>query len=654
MRAGLGLERLRGNLKRIYAVLPARLRRRVVWLFFGMTFLGMTELASIMALTGFFTVLNMPEHFIASAPARRALEVFPALTPVAADPRLFVLCACLLPIGLILLKNVLSAHVAWRSSMLAEEVAAHVGLSIIDRFLNMPYDWHLSAQSSRALTSMQWRFSLGQMLLQILTAYSNLITVCLLFVGIMVYSPGVTLGTVVFMLAASLLTYQLLRRRIDRASAEAARAQREENTASMTAMGGVRELIIYQQQPVFLKAISEQVNAGMRPRSFLGLSAAVPTWTLESCGFLLIWLAMFLLIFIQNAGLGAITTTVALLTLTAWRVLPSLNRVVGATVSLRGLQGTALPCLDYFEELASDGARYVEADSAFRIRGEITFEHVSYRYPGAEKDALTDISCTIPRGTTLGLVGRSGAGKSTFINILSGLLEPTSGRLLVDGKPMSAAELAAYRRRIGYVPQSPYLLPGTVAQNVAFSDWGKPIDEARVRRACREAAIDFLGADCADIARPVSQGGNGLSGGQLQRVSIARALYAEPEMLIFDEATSALDQASEAAVQETVRASAGRRICVIAAHRLSTLDVCDLVIWLESGGVRALDTAPAVLAAYAGSLDARADAGPGHTDGTPPGPKDAPCPARVRQGAKDAPRCEGRARDAQGRAGEQR
>lgn len=582
------LQLLFGNLKRIYAVLPSVLQRRIVSLFCGMTILGIIELASIMALTGFFAVLNMPERFINSGPARTLLELFPALGPAFTDQRLFVLCACLVPIGLIVLKNALSALVAWRSSMLAEQVAAHVGLNIMERFLYMPYDWHLSSQSSRAMTAMQWRFHLGQMLLQILTAYSNLITVCLLFLGLTVYAPGVTLSTVAFMLAVSLLTYQLLRRRIDRASAQAARAQQEETAASMTALGGVRELIIYQQQPVFLKAIGDQVSAGMRPRTFLGLSATVPTWTLESCGFFLIWLAMFLLIFFQNASLAAITTTVALLTLTAWRVLPSLNRVVGATVALRSLQATALPCLDFCEELrAADAMLAVAPAPGFRISGDIVFDHVSYRYPGADRDALTDICCTIPLGSTVGLVGRSGAGKSTFINILSGLLEPTSGRLLVNGKPMSAAELAAYRQHIGYVPQNPYLLAGTVAQNVAFSDWGKEIDAEKVRRACREAAIDFLGEDCSETDRVVSKGGNGLSGGQLQRVSIARALYTQPEILIFDEATSALDQASEAAVQETVLASKGKRICVIAAHKMNTLDVCNTFIWIESGGIKA-------------------------------------------------------------------
>lgn len=584
-------------------MLPGPLQRSIVSLFIGMTFLGLIELASIMALTGFFTVLNMPDTFINSGPARLVLRHFPALSPIFEDKRIFVLCACLVPIGLIILKNVLSALVTWRSSMLAERVAAYVGLTIMERFLYMPYDWHLSSQSTRALTAMQWRFSLGQMLLQILTAFSSLITVGLLFLGLTFYAPGVTLSTVVFTLIVSLLTYHLLRRRIDRASASAATAQQEETAATMTAMGGVRELIIYQQQPVFLKAIGDQVEAGMRPRTFLALSSTVPTWTLESSGFFLIWLAMFLLIFAQDASLPVITTTVALLTLTAWRVLPSLNRVVGSTVALRALQSTAILCLEFFEMLAvADTSRMVAPAKDFRIEGDIVFDHVSYRYPGAETDALTDVCCTIPHGGTVGLVGRSGAGKSTFINILSGLLEPTSGRLLVNGKPLTPEELAAYRQQIGYVPQNPYLISGTVAQNVAFSDWGRERDEEKVRASCRRAAIDFLGPDCEDIDRPVSQGGSGLSGGQLQRVSIARALYTEPAILIFDEATSALDQNSEAAVQETVLDNKGKCICVIAAHRLSTLDVCDTLIWLDGGEIRSAGDLADVLQKYKTTL----------------------------------------------------
>lgn len=587
------------HLRRIHAVLPPALQRRIWGVFGIMILLGVVELGSIMALTGFFTVLNAPANFLANPHVQNVLQHMPWAAAAVADYRHLLLWACLLPISLIAGKNLLSALVAWRSAMLGEQVAAHVGICTIERFLYMPYSWHLSAQSSQALTCMQWRFHLGQMLLNMLTAYSNLITVTLLFTGLIIYAPGVTFCAVGFMLSASWATYALLRRRIDRAATRAAEAQQEENTATVTAIGGVRELLIYQQQPEFLKEIARHVRDGMRPRSFLGLSPSIPSWVLESSGFFLIWLSIFLLIHVQNASLSAITTTVALLTLTAWRVLPSLNRVVGATVSIRGLQSMALPCLDYFEQLCKATPENPPLPTpGFRIRGEIVFDHVSYRYPGAKQDALTDICCRIPQGATVGLVGRSGAGKSTFINILSGLLEPTAGRLLVDGSPMTPADLSAYRRQVGYVPQAPYLIGGTVAQNVAFSQWGKPPDTERIRQACREAAIDFLGPDCEETQRLVGAGGSGLSGGQAQRVAIARALYVDPALLIFDEATSALDLASESVVQETVARNKGKRTCVIAAHRLSALTVCDMIIWIEGGKAKQTGSSREILKKY--------------------------------------------------------
>ena len=222
----LKLHLLFANLKRIYAVLPPALQRRIWGLFVIMTLLGMTELASIMALTGFFTILNAPAQFAASPYAQAFLQLVPTAESVFADYRRLILWACLLPIGLIVGKNVFSALVAWRAAMLGEAVAAHVGTNIMERFLYMPYSWHLSAQSSQALTCMQWRFNLGQMLLQLLTAYSNLITVALLFAGLTIYAPGVTLCAVAFMLAVSWSIYSLLRRRIDHAASAAAEAQR--------------------------------------------------------------------------------------------------------------------------------------------------------------------------------------------------------------------------------------------------------------------------------------------------------------------------------------------------------------------------------------------------------------------------------------------
>ena len=164
---------------------------------------------------------------------------------------------------------------------------------------------------------------------------------------------------------------------------------------------------------------------------------------------------------------------------------------------------------------------------------------------------------------------------------------------------MTSGELVAYRSQMGYVPQSPFLMSGTVAENVAFSEWGRPLNKERIEQACRRAAIDFLGSDCENIDRAIGDNGAGLSGGQAQRVSIARALYAEPSLLILDEATSSLDQESEAYIQDTLKNLDKQQTCVIVAHRLTTLQSCDVVFWLDKGCVFASGTPEEILPRYA-------------------------------------------------------
>ena len=205
----------------------------------------------------------------------------------------------------------------------------------------------------------------------------------------------------------------------------------------------------------------------------------------------------------------------------------------------------------------------------------------------------------IPASITLaqGLL-ESGAGKSTLAAILAGLLPVSSGNLLVDGQPLTPDRAAAFTRRVGYVPQNPFLFGGTLAENIAFSQWGKPWDRQRVLEVCKLAAIDFINAHPKKLQRPIGENGAGLSGGQAQRVAIARALYARPEVLIFDEATSALDQGNENIIQQTIDRLSAQTTCVIIAHRLSTVQKCDRIIWLDKGHIVHAGKAEPILAMY--------------------------------------------------------
>lgn len=365
----------------------------------------------------------------------------------------------------------------------------------------------------------------------------------------------------------------------------------------MAAVRGIREILIYQQQPEFLRAIAQSVKKGIRPQAFLGVAPPIPSWVLESSGFLLIGTTLAWMVLVQNAGRAEITASIAMLTLTAWRLLPSLNRAVGAIVNIRANQPMGLPCLEYMESLA-EAPKQAAAPADFALRKGIRLDNVYYRYPGVEEYSLRGITLEIPQGACVGFVGKSGAGKSTLVNILSGLLQPTQGCVLVDDQGMSPECLAAYRRKIGYVPQNPYLMPGTVSENITFSEWGQPQDEQRLRRACQQAEMDFLGKNFEGLQRVLGESGAGLSGGQAQRVTIARALYAEPSVLIFDEATSSLDHQTEESIQRTIQSLPQGMTRILIAHKLTTLEQCDMVYWLENGKLVRQGAARKMLAEY--------------------------------------------------------
>ena len=595
---------------RIYSVLPPRLRRKVIVLFICTFILASLELGSIMLLTFFFGGMHNQEAVRKFWFISKTLENFPSLAAYIAEPRHFMLVLSLLPVGAIVLKNIMNPFVFWRIGTFSQEVSAYIGSTIMRHYLYMPYKWHLSASSGEAYTKLGWRGSIAQTLVDTLQIYSNSITACIFFCGMFIVAPQVTLIVLTVMGGAGSLAYVLLRKKIDEHSKLSAQYSAEENYAAMAAVNGIQEVLIYQQQEAFLRSIRLPIDKSVPSRVFLSIAHPFPSWTLETCGFSLIFFVIFFMIYVMDASTTRIISTVVLIALTAWRVLPALNRIVGSIVALRSQAGMFEPTIAYFESLnAQAQSIQEERDPDFCLTRDIRLDNVYFSYPSAPQPALQDISLTIPAGKTIGIVGVSGSGKSTLINILTGLLLPDAGDFTVDGKALTPRALNAYRSRIGYVAQKPFLLPGTVAQNIAFSQWGKEYDKERVKQACRMACIDFLGPDCEDITRSVGDKGAGFSGGQAQRISIARALYPSPDILILDEATSSLDLASEAAIQKSLQKIQGRMTTIIAAHRLSTLDICDAIIWMREGRVEQSGSPHDVLPAYTAWLAERAAAG---------------------------------------------
>ncbi|MDE3156203.1 MAG: ATP-binding cassette domain-containing protein, partial [Acidobacteriota bacterium] len=221
----------------------------------------------------------------------------------------------------------------------------------------------------------------------------------------------------------------------------------------------------------------------------------------------------------------------------------------------------------------------------------IRFDAVRFRYTNDGPWVLDDVNLTIPFRSRFGIVGATGSGKSTMLDLVMGLLTPTEGNLLVDGEPVTGRRVRAWRQAIAHVPQSIYLADTTLAENIAFGVPRSKIDMDRVRRAARQAQIaDFIEQSAGGYDLRVGERGVRLSGGQRQRIGIARALYKEAKVLVFDEATSALDSTTELGVMDAIKGLAGDFTILLIAHRLTTVKHCERIVELRQGRVVAQGT----------------------------------------------------------------
>ena len=302
-------------------------------------------------------------------------------------------------------------------------------------------------------------------------------------------------------------------------------------------------------------------------------------------------LALLVLVMLgQGRPIADLLPTLGLFAAAAFRIMPSATRVLWALQGIR--YGRA--CIDtLYREIASlsgpvsrRGLPLPPMSVGLAARG------LCFRYPDSETDVLTKVDIDIPKGNSIGFVGGSGSGKSSLVDILLGLLPPSSGQVIVDGRDI-ADDLRGWQDQIGYVPQMIYLTDDTLRRNVAFGIPDGQVDDAAVLRAVRAAQLEeFVNSLPEGLDTLVGERGVRLSGGQRQRIGIARALYHDPEVLVLDEATSALDNETEAGVMESVNAMHGKKTLIIVAHRLSTVAHCDYIYRVEAGSISRADDIP--------------------------------------------------------------
>lgn len=573
--------------QRIYHALPPALQRSF-WIVMALTVVvALAEFALAGAVSLLGVVLASPQSIVQHPFMQQLVGWLPVLRPALDDPRLLLALLLCLLCGTTLLKTVMLALLTWRQSRYSQMISMHLGVRLFQGYMRAPYIWHTGQKISDLITTLNWRANTGLFLFQSLQALSQLLVVTTLLIAICCMAPlaGVLVVSITGMAAWGV--FRCSRRWVRKYSQQCADAQQASMKLIHTGLNGIRDIFICGQQEKFIEQYAAAEQRFMQGQSILPVFPPLPSWILEFVGICLL-LGTVLLLRWQEATLAYTSATLALLAAVAWRLLPVMNRVVQGLLIMQQQLPTVEPVLQKVAEVEAQPQSTSEERPCL-LREEIRFDHVSFRYPNTgegRKNALQDISLRIPKGSMIGLIGPSGAGKSTIVSLLIGLYTPSSGRILVDGQELDDSLRAGWMRGIGYVPQNPFLLNGSLAENIAFSQWGQEIDRQRVKDCCRMAAMDFLGELEDGLDTIIGERGVRLSGGQLQRVSIARALYNRPQCIVFDEATSALDVATEQEIQKTIENLCEYTTIIIITHKPWTVKKCDLLYFVDNGNVK--------------------------------------------------------------------
>jgi ATP-binding cassette, subfamily B, bacterial PglK len=487
-------------------------------------------------------------------------------------------------VGVYTVKTLFLAFLLWRQMRFVYGVQAEISYRLFSNYLRQPYLFHVGRNSAFLIRNATTEV---QVFCHILLAPTfNFLTECFVLAGIaavlLIVEP---LGTIIIAtsLAAVAYIFHLATHRAVREWGIARHDHEGRRLQSLQqGLGGVKDVLLLGREQDFLEEYQLHNVASARASRDHDTLHHTPRLALELLAVL--GLAIFVLVKLRSGvAVDSLVPTIGLFAAAAFRIMPSANRVISAAHNVH----YALPVLStLYRELSLPGAG-VDGQQArvapIALQHSIRMTGVVFTYPGASSPALSFIDLTIARGTTVGFIGGSGAGKSTLVNVLLGLLPPDSGLVEVDGADIAQC-LRSWQGTVGYVPQTIFLTDDSLRRNIAFGIPAERIDEAAVRSALSSAQLDeFVASLPQGLDTAVGERGVRVSGGQLQRIGIARALYHNPSVLILDEATSSLDALTERGVMRAVGALHGQKTIIIVAHRSSTLQDCDRIFKLEAG-----------------------------------------------------------------------
>ncbi len=458
---------------------------------------------------------------------------------------------------------------------------------VMAEFLNRPYEKYLGADIPTVFritdSDIPQTFAL---ILAMLQLASEVVVSFLIFVVLLWQNVAMTLFIIAIFGVMTLIVLKVLKPRLNKIGAKNQAIQSRIAKWRIQATYGLKDVKVLNREEFFVRNYYETGKVGADVARNYAVLNNTPRGLIETV--FIVSVLSFITIYINSGGnVGEIMTTIAAFGVAAIRVLPSVNRINTYITEIAYTQ----PSLDFVYENLQEGMktdamlaerRANSQVEKLKLEDKIELNHISFHYPDSDKYIFKDAHMAVPKGKSVGIIGASGAGKSTIVDVLLGLLHAQEGEITCDGVNIFK-NYESWLAQVGYIPQAIYLIDESIRDNIAFGIDADKIDDKRIWEVLEEAQLkEFIEELPEGLDTTIGDRGVRLSGGQRQRIGIARALYNDPEILVFDEATSALDNDTEAAVMEAVNSFHGKKTMIIIAHRLNTIEKCDIIYKVEN------------------------------------------------------------------------
>ncbi len=483
-----------------------------------------------------------------------------------------------------LLRGLIVISISWIRERFIAGIRANISKRLFSSYLAQGYDFHLGQNSS----------TLVRNVIREATNFSSLLNLCFIFLSdvlivtalltlVFLVSPLGSICALFLFSSTWLLFHYSLGKKMPRWGVRRLESDGLRLQHAQQGLGAYKEIKLLGKEQAFVDFYEPHNKTSARMAQYKSFTKGIPRVMFETTAVL----AVFVIILVQFFGdqtSMALVPKLGLFAMAAFRILPSINRLASGYNTIQFGKAVIDVIHQDLSLLSHAGEHPLKQPPAtFSFEHEISIRDIHFRYSPSERDVLNGINLNIEKGEMIGFIGESGSGKSTIVDLLLGLLQPQSGKVVVDGIDVQN-DLRSWQKLIGYVPQTVFLCDDTLAANIAFGLKTNEFDENRVREVIRESNLTDLTKGSPDgIFMSLGENGVKLSGGQRQRVGIARALYRNPEILVLDEATSALDKQTELQIIQTLEAMHSSKTILIISHRSSTLAFCDRILSLEKG-----------------------------------------------------------------------